>query len=395
MLGFIGGARLLQSPTRGQKWGDTAWKRGCGEFKAVEVTSRERQRCRRCRSVRTVQMGFADPWSVPSAEVATQLFAVSLFPYLAFLRDIGRKEVDCPRLAVSGFQFLLVFVVATIPAGIYAKVHYHDILANVDWLHGCAESMLTVTNLLILLGFKSALRAEAGSGAEQTQAKWGVNAAVIGASCLLAIACSQLGLEVSAPHAQPANALSTATWVIHISSLIEWLGAMDLVWDRARRTGNERWKSLTWGMVPLHTSGLLACTYHFFYNAPSLDVMVAMQAALTAAGNATMWWGASRIYSEAKTQQNGSGSSTRSALAGSTSSASRATSSSTDDIVQRSTVGELTKVTVISILAAVGLRYGTLYIDLPFQPSLTAAMAIVLTPTALNITKWYLRSQST
>lgn len=26
---------------------------------------------------------------------------------------------------------------------------YHKSLANVDWLHGSAESMLTVTNLLI------------------------------------------------------------------------------------------------------------------------------------------------------------------------------------------------------------------------------------------------------
>lgn len=30
-----------------------------------------------------------------------------------------------------------------------AKVKYGTILANVDWLHGSAESMLTITNLLI------------------------------------------------------------------------------------------------------------------------------------------------------------------------------------------------------------------------------------------------------
>ncbi len=30
-----------------------------------------------------------------------------------------------------------------------AKLHYHTILANVDWLHGLAESNLTITNLLI------------------------------------------------------------------------------------------------------------------------------------------------------------------------------------------------------------------------------------------------------
>lgn len=31
------------------------------------------------------------------------------------------------------------------------------------------------------------------------------------------------------------------------------------------------------GMLPLHTSGLIACTYHIFYNSPELISLVAMQ----------------------------------------------------------------------------------------------------------------------
>jgi hypothetical protein len=77
------------------------------------------------------------------------------------------------------------FVGATIPAGIYgeptlterkqerpntsrlcapsspsptAKTHYGTSLANVDWLHGAAESLLTVTNLLIVLGLRAGIR---------------------------------------------------------------------------------------------------------------------------------------------------------------------------------------------------------------------------------------------
>ena len=42
---------------------------------------------------------------------------------------------------------LLVFVAITIPAGIYAKVHYGEELANVDWLHGSAEVFLTLSNI--------------------------------------------------------------------------------------------------------------------------------------------------------------------------------------------------------------------------------------------------------
>ena len=37
-------------------------------------------------------------------------------------------------------------------------MHYGTSLSNVDWLHGGAESMLTLTNLFIVLGLRDALR---------------------------------------------------------------------------------------------------------------------------------------------------------------------------------------------------------------------------------------------
>ena len=46
----------------------------------------------------------------------------------------------------------------TIPAGIYAKKVYGLSLSNVDWLHGGAESFLSMTNLLIVLGFRQGIR---------------------------------------------------------------------------------------------------------------------------------------------------------------------------------------------------------------------------------------------
>lgn len=39
-----------------------------------------------------------------------------------------------------------------------AKVKYGTSLSNVDWLHGGAESLLTLTNLFIVLGLRQALR---------------------------------------------------------------------------------------------------------------------------------------------------------------------------------------------------------------------------------------------
>lgn len=46
-------------------------------------------------------------------------------------------------------------------------------------------------------------------------------------------------------------------------------------------SGLKEWKGLTWGMLPLHTSGLIACTYHIFYNSPELISLVAMQVRCT------------------------------------------------------------------------------------------------------------------
>lgn len=84
------------------------------------------------------------------------LFALSLFPYLGFLWFLTRSE-QVPRLALMGFYGTLVFVAVTIPAGIYAKVAYGESLANIDWLHGGAEAFLTLSNILVVLGFRQAV----------------------------------------------------------------------------------------------------------------------------------------------------------------------------------------------------------------------------------------------
>ncbi|MEM9002852.1 MAG: DUF3593 domain-containing protein [Cyanobacteria bacterium P01_F01_bin.86] len=84
------------------------------------------------------------------------LFALSLFPYLGFLYFLTRSR-QTPRLALIGFYALLVFVAITIPAGIYAQKVYGSELANVDWLHGSAELFLSLSNILVVLGFRQAV----------------------------------------------------------------------------------------------------------------------------------------------------------------------------------------------------------------------------------------------
>ncbi|MEL6382932.1 MAG: DUF3593 domain-containing protein [Cyanobacteria bacterium J06626_18] len=90
---------------------------------------------------------------MPSKET---LFALSLFPYLGFLYFLTRSR-QTPRLALIGFYVLLVFVAVTIPAGIYAQKAYGAELANVDWLHGSAELFLSISNILVVLGFRQAV----------------------------------------------------------------------------------------------------------------------------------------------------------------------------------------------------------------------------------------------
>ncbi len=85
------------------------------------------------------------------------LFAISLFPYLGFLWFLTRSG-QTPRLALIGFYMTLVFVAVTIPAALYAQIVYGKSLADVDLLHGGAESFLTLANVLVVLGFRQAMQ---------------------------------------------------------------------------------------------------------------------------------------------------------------------------------------------------------------------------------------------
>jgi hypothetical protein len=80
------------------------------------------------------------------------LFAASLLPYLLFLWWSWRSG-RMPRLALVGFCLTLLFVLVTIVAALVAERVYGHQLADVDALHGGAEAMLTLSNLLVLLGF--------------------------------------------------------------------------------------------------------------------------------------------------------------------------------------------------------------------------------------------------
>eukprot|EP00804_Cyclotella_cryptica_P001203 CCRYP_021064-RA/>CCRYP_021064-RA protein AED:0.08 eAED:0.08 QI:24/1/1/1/1/1/3/1546/560 len=249
--------------------------------------------------------------------LAGTFFQLSLLPYLIFLYFLGFRGNRTPDLGKFGFAYLLLFVLGTIPSGIVTKSVYGETLANVDWLHGGAEMLLTVTNVLIVLGFREAM---SNPSYQSSGSKFGPTPkfVAIALAASFAAACAfgtKLGLEVHTPflggvgnlgdemvldlpfvmHTEPINALSIPTWAIHFSSVFEFLFAMDLIWKFAETTSNPKWKGLTWGMLPLHASGIAACTYHFFYNPSSLQFLVELQAFFTLLGNITCAIAAYRI----------------------------------------------------------------------------------------------------
>ena len=82
----------------------------------------------------------------------TALFAASIFPYAIFLFYLYKiKSVN--KLVKTGFSLTVLFVFITIVVSIYTLNYYDKTLVEVDFLHGLAESFLTLSDFVILLGF--------------------------------------------------------------------------------------------------------------------------------------------------------------------------------------------------------------------------------------------------
>ena len=256
---------------------------------------------------------FTDEGHEGSKQLAGGFFQASLLPYLIFLYLLAYRGNRIPFVGNFGFQYLLLFVAMTIAAGIVAKASYGYSLADVDWLHGLSESLLTVSNLLIVFGFNEAM------AKPDPPSNMGCYMAVIySAICFVFVA---LGTTVFAyeehsqllggfgnipsdwtahlpwkRHDEPVNALSIPTWMVHFSSVFEYLFAMNLIWRYSNTSsGNSTFKGLTWAMLPLHGSSICAVTHHFFYNASELLFLVTVQAFLTLLGNVTCMIAAFRI----------------------------------------------------------------------------------------------------
>ena len=82
----------------------------------------------------------------------TALFSASIIPYAIFLFYLYKIK-SLNKLVKTGFSLTVLFVFITIVISIYTLNNYNKTLVEVDFLHGLAESFLTLSDFVILLGF--------------------------------------------------------------------------------------------------------------------------------------------------------------------------------------------------------------------------------------------------
>lgn len=91
------------------------------------------------------------------------IFQLSSLIYLLFLVSLlflyRKDKAVFSKLTIFGFWFVIVFVSITLVCIYYAiVVHGHQTLTHDDFLHGFAESFLTISNLMIVLGIRQKTR---------------------------------------------------------------------------------------------------------------------------------------------------------------------------------------------------------------------------------------------
>ena len=86
----------------------------------------------------------------------TALFAASIIPYTIFLFFLYKIN-SVNKLVKTGFSLTVLFVFITILVSIFTLNYFDKTLVEVDFLHGFAESFLTISDFVILFGFMKML----------------------------------------------------------------------------------------------------------------------------------------------------------------------------------------------------------------------------------------------
>nr|WDB00620.1 hypothetical protein CVCH_106 [Cavernulicola chilensis] len=83
--------------------------------------------------------------------------------------------------------------------------------------------------------------------------------------------------------------LSLPTWIIHTTTLIEWIIAIELSWNYVYVKNFRKIIVLIYPMLLAFISALCACTWHIFNNTIYLEWLVVMQSLSTLLSNSTLF----------------------------------------------------------------------------------------------------------
>jgi hypothetical protein len=179
---------------------------------------------------------------------------------------------------------------------------------------------------------------------------------------------------------------------------------MGFAWRWADVVENQTWKGLTWGLLPLHTSGIIACTYHLFYN--RIPILVPLQALLTCIGNTCAAIATYRIA-----RSNGWTPPLNTEIVGTvdaltnTPTGIKTTKSKeeSDSLVGFEDLGDaladdndytfLIKLFFGCAVASYAIKYGETFFNFPYEANVVLGLAFIGGPSGLNAFKWYKRSQ--
>jgi hypothetical protein len=90
--------------------------------------------------------------------------------------------------------------------------------------------------------------------------------------------------------------LSFGTWLIHISSVIEWIYAIFIINKISNYKKLELFYWLSLAMIPNLIGAMCAITWHIFDNQPELYGLVTLQGIFTFIGNSTLAIATIAIY---------------------------------------------------------------------------------------------------
>ncbi len=94
--------------------------------------------------------------------------------------------------------------------------------------------------------------------------------------------------------------LSFGTWLIHISSVLEWILSIFII---NKISQNDIYKNFYWlglAMVPNLIGAMSAITWHIYDNQIELYWLVSLQGFFTLIGNSTLAFAAFHIYKSGK-----------------------------------------------------------------------------------------------